>query len=81
MATRKNGRNTDGTFARGNSGGPTGARNKATLAIQELLEGSTEALTHKAIELALSGDTVALRMCLDAFIHRARTTQSSSIFR
>jgi hypothetical protein len=46
MATRKNGRNTDGTFARGNSGRPTGARNKATLAIQELLEGSTEALTH-----------------------------------
>jgi hypothetical protein len=35
------------------------------LAIEALLEGQHEALTQKAIEKALEGDTVALRLCLD----------------
>lgn len=46
-------------------GRPKGSRNKATLAIEVLLDGEAEALTRKAIELALSGDIVALRLCLD----------------
>jgi hypothetical protein len=62
-----NGRKTDGTFAEGNPGGgkPKGARHKVTRAIEELLEGQHEALTQKAIEKALEGDMVALRLCLD----------------
>jgi hypothetical protein len=36
-----------------------------TRAIEELLEGEGEALTRKAIEKALDGDIVALRLCLD----------------
>jgi hypothetical protein len=36
-----------------------------TRAIEELLEGEGEALTRKAIEKALEGDIVALRLCLD----------------
>ena len=56
-------------FARGHSGNPAGkpkgARNKTTLAIEALLEGEAEALTRKAIDLALDGDGPALRMCLD----------------
>jgi hypothetical protein len=35
------------------------------LAIEALLEGQHEALTNKAVEMALAGDTVALRLCLD----------------
>jgi len=35
------------------------------LAAEALLDGEAESLTRKAIELALDGDTVALRMCLD----------------
>jgi len=62
---RKNGRNTDGTFATGNPGKPTGARHKATQAALSLLEGQGEALTQKAVDLALEGDTVALRLCLE----------------
>ena len=46
-------------------GRPNGSRNKATLAIEELVEGEAEGLTHKAIELALKGDMQALRLCLD----------------
>lgn len=61
------GRNTDGTFAAGNSiGGKTkGARHRTTLAVEALLEGQHAALTQKAIDKALEGDTVALRLCLD----------------
>jgi len=61
----KNGRNTAGKFAVGNSGRPRGSRNKATLAIESLLEGQAEALTQTAITKALEGDSVALRLCME----------------
>jgi hypothetical protein len=58
-----------GRFAAGQSGNPAGkpkgARHKTTLAIQALLDGEGEALTRKAVELALAGDITALRLCLD----------------
>ncbi len=64
---RKNGSNTasDTRFKPGNAGKPKGARHKATLAIEALLEGEAEALTRKAIELAKKGDMQALRLCMD----------------
>ena len=59
----------NGQFTKGHSGNrngkPTGARNKATLAALDLLGGETEALSRKAIEMALDGDTTALRLCLE----------------
>ena len=60
-------RKPDGTFAPGNrvGGSKRGSRHKTTKAIEALLEGDHEKLTRKAIELALAGDTVALRLCLD----------------
>jgi hypothetical protein len=63
--TGNSGRNTDGTFAPGNPGKPKGARHKATRAALAMLEGETEALTRKAVDLALEGDTTALRLCLE----------------
>jgi hypothetical protein len=55
----KTGRNPDGTFAKGNAinlaGKPKGARHKTTLAAETLLDGEAEALTRKAVELALAG--------------------------
>ena len=62
---RKNGRKTDGTFTKGNPGKPLGARHKATQAALALIDGEGEALTRKAIDMALAGDTVALRLCLE----------------
>src|SRR5215471_15716743 len=51
-------------FKPGQSGNPAGkkpgTRNRATRALEELLEGQGEALTQKAIDMALAGDTVAL---------------------
>ena len=61
----KNGRNTAGQFSAGNSGRPRGSRNKATIAIESLLQGQAEELTQIAIKKALEGDTVALRLCMD----------------
>lgn len=50
----------------GNPGGrPKGARNATTLALEILLDGQANALTQKAIDLALAGDMAALRLCLD----------------
>ena len=46
-------------------GKPKGAKNHATRLAESLLDGDTEKLTRKAVELALSGDTVALRLCLE----------------
>ena len=58
-----------GRFQKGRSGNPSGrprgSRNVATLACEALLDGQAEALTQKAIQMALAGDPVALRLCLD----------------
>ena len=59
------GRNTDGTFSKGNSGKPKGARNLKTIALESLLEGQAEVLTQTAISKALDGDSMALRLCMD----------------
>ena len=69
-AVRKNGPNTDGrkpdgTFSSGNPGKPRGARHRATQAVEVLLDGQAEALTQKAVDMALEGDTTALRLCLE----------------
>lgn len=54
-----------GKFAAGNPGKPKGARHRITRAVEELLEGEADGLTRKAVELALAGDTTALRLCLE----------------
>jgi hypothetical protein len=58
-----------GRFQPGQSGNPAGkakgTRNATTVAMEALLDGQAEALTQKAIDLALAGDITALRLCLD----------------
>jgi hypothetical protein len=64
-------------FQKGRSGNPAGrkpgCRNRATLAAEALLEGESEALTRKAIELALEGDTTAMRLCLERIMPQCRS--------
>jgi hypothetical protein len=55
-------------FGKGNPGRPRGARHRVTLAAEALLDGEAEALTRKAIDLALAGEATALRLCLDRIL-------------
>ena len=74
MATpeRTGRKQTEGRFQPGESGNPTGrpkgARNRSTVAALALLEGEAEALTRKAVDLAIGGDLAALRLCLERII-------------
>jgi hypothetical protein len=60
------------TFKPGQSGNPDGrpkgARNRATVAAERLLDGEADKLTRKAIELAKEGDTTALRLCIERIL-------------
>jgi uncharacterized protein DUF5681 len=68
--------NPAGGFRKGQSGNPAGrapvARNKATETAELLLAGEAEALTRKAVELALAGDATAIRLCLERIIPARR---------
>jgi hypothetical protein len=69
QAARKNAGNMRGRpFRAGNPGRPKGSRNTTTLALESMLDGQAEALTQKAIKLALDGDLTALRICLDRIL-------------
>ncbi len=59
-------------FQAGNPGRPKGARNKASLAAEALLDGEAEALARKAIDMALAGDTTAMRLCLERIMPARR---------
>ena len=55
-------------FAPGNPGRPKGARHRITRVAEALLDGEAEALTRKAVDLALAGDGMALRLCLERIL-------------
>lgn len=70
------GRNADGTFAKGNSanpsGKPKGTLHRATRAVPAMMEGEAEAITRKAIDLALAGDSVAMRLVMERLVSPVR---------
>jgi len=79
-AQSKDTRKTGHRFARGNNfgrGRPQGSRNKATIALQTLLDEEGEQITRKAIELAKAGDSTALRLVLERLIPPVRERRLS----
>jgi hypothetical protein len=62
----------NGRWSKGISGNPAGrphgSRNKTTLALEALLEGAAEKLVQKATQMALEGDVMALRLCLERLL-------------
>jgi hypothetical protein len=56
-------------FVPGASGNPNGkkrgTKNKSTMAAEALLAGEAQGLTRKCIEMALSGDASAMRLCIE----------------
>ena len=72
-ALRSNAGDTRGRpFQAGNPGRPKGARNKASLAAEALLDGEAETLARKAVEMALAGDTTAMRLLRRDRLSRSR---------
>ena len=59
------------------SGRPKGVRNKSSMAAEALLDGESEALTRRCIDLAMEGDPTALRLCLSRIlpVKRERTIE------
>ena len=61
-----------GHFRKGASGNPhgrpAGARNKALLAMEALLDGEAESITRVAVDKAKEGDATALRLCLERIL-------------
>ena len=57
-----------GQFAPGQSGNPKGrvpgSRNKATLAVQAIMQDAAEEIARKAVAMALDGNIAAMRLCL-----------------
>ena len=69
QAPRKSAKNTRGKpFQPGNAGKPKGTRNRTTLALEALLDGEAEAITRKAVEMALTGDGAAMRLVMDRIL-------------
>jgi hypothetical protein len=71
-AEKTNGKQRGRPFASGRSGNPAGrpkgCRNRATLAMEALFDGEADAIGRKAVELALSGDSSALRLVLERIL-------------
>jgi len=69
------------SFQKGQSGNPSGrpkgAKDKRT-ELRELLQPHAPALIEKAVEMALDGDTTALKMCLDRIIPAMRSVEITS---
>jgi uncharacterized protein DUF5681 len=69
------------TFQKGQSGNPAGrppgARNRATMIVEQLFDDEAADLTRTAITQALQGDAAALRICMDriAPLRRERTIE------
>jgi hypothetical protein len=59
-------------FTKGNGGRKLGARNRASLLADALLEGEQEALIRKGIELAKAGDPQMLKFFLDRILSKER---------
>jgi hypothetical protein len=54
------------------AGRPKGALNRSSRVALAFIEGESEALARKAVELALAGDTTALRVCIERLVPVAR---------
>ena len=59
-------------FKKGMSGNPAGrpkgAKNKAAVISQALIDGKAEALVKKVVQLALEGDAACLKICLQRLL-------------
>ena len=64
--------NKDTRFQKGVSGNPKGrplgSRNQSSLAVEKLMEDEAERITRACINLALEGNSVALKLCISRIL-------------
>ena len=81
MPNKSKTRNKDGQYKKGASGNPsgrpTGSRNRATLMAEQFLEGQSEQLIRKVVDMANGGNILAMRLCLERVlpIRKERTIE------
>jgi hypothetical protein len=62
----------DTRFKPGNPGRPEGALNRSTMAALAIMEANAQKISEKAVELALAGDSVALRLVMERLVSPVR---------
>jgi hypothetical protein len=71
-------RSKGGLFKKGYSGNPNGrpagSRHRASTLAESLIDGQSQELVNKCIEMALEGDTIALRLCLERLLPPRKTS-------
>lgn len=65
---RNYGRNTDGTFTKGNKGRPKGSRHRVSILAEKLMSDDVERVTKSVIDAAVAGDMAACRLILDRIV-------------
>jgi hypothetical protein len=55
-------------------GRPTGSRNKSTMALQTMMEQHGEAIVKKTVLMAIQGDKMAIRLCLERLLPARRNS-------
>ena len=71
-----------GRFVPGKSGNPAGRPrgSKARVSLRTLLEANGVEIVEKCLEMALSGDGAALRLCLDRILPSLRPIEQTTTF-
>jgi hypothetical protein len=76
------GRDAHGRFRKGISGNPhgrpPGARNKLSLAGEDMLKGEAEGLTKRVVELARAGNVQCLLFCLKKLLPNPKISQMAA---
>jgi len=60
-----------GFFKPGNQygkGRPAGSKNNVSIACQNVLDGEAETISRRCVEMALAGDSTALRLCMERIV-------------
>jgi hypothetical protein len=75
VSESKNSKKTGHRFGPGNKHGhgrPEGSRNRATILLQEMLDGEAASIVRKVIDLAKEGDSIAMKLCVERLIPPAK---------
>ena len=71
----------NGRFAPGNSGRPRGSTNKGGKKLMRVLVRNSERIGHKIVQLALAGDSTALKIAADKLLPTAQAPKPATFLK